>query len=76
MISFQEDSENRLKIQQIPPTKLPPGLEEKSLAASVALAARGLVQHGVGDQQIDEKIGISHIFVLTHTHTDTDTDTH
>jgi hypothetical protein len=35
---------------------IPPNFDTK--AASATVAAKGLVQHGVGQQEIDEKIGI------------------
>ena len=37
---------------------IPASVMENSRAASALVAARGMVQHGVGKAEIDEKIGI------------------
>ncbi len=35
----------------------PVDVTDKSIQASIAVAARGLVQHGVGNPDVDQKIG-------------------
>lgn len=35
----------------------PVDVNDKSIQASIAVAARGLVQHGVGNPDVDQKIG-------------------
>jgi len=69
-----EASESQGPFRFEKPTNMPPQpadiqqMDPKSLEALVTVAARGMVQHGVGDQNVDQQIG-PHFFSHTHTHT-------